>query len=93
MGNYRINLNLDKIEWLWILGPPGSVNLLSFALDGIELPKKELICNRGVLLELQLLLKEQVAFMARRVQLPVVHQLFQFLDHRFYAESFIPCVD
>ena len=65
MGNNRIRLNPGKMEWLWVNGCSISRPWSSLVLDGVALPQTDLGRNMGVLLDSQLLLKEQVAVMAR----------------------------
>ncbi|KAM6466454.1 uncharacterized protein PHA67_012250 [Liasis olivaceus] len=82
MGNNRLQLNPGKTEWLWVGGSSVSRSLPSLVLDGVALPQTDPVHNLGVLLDSRLLLKEQVAVMAKRAfaQLRVVHQLHPFLD-------------
>lgn len=53
-----------------------------FHCDGIVVPYSKLVCNLGVLMDSQLLLKEQMAAVTRRAfaQLHFVPQLLPFLD-------------
>lgn len=50
---------------------------------GLQVLQIELVCNLGVILDLQLLLQEQIVAVATRAfaHLHVVHKLWLFLDH------------
>lgn len=50
---------------------------------GLQVLQIELVCNLGVIIDLQLLLQEQIVAEATRAfgHLHVVHQLWMFLDH------------
>lgn len=74
-------MNLCKTEGLWAHGALRSRNLTSLVLDGVALLQTGLVHNLGILLALWLLLKQQIAVMARKnvTQLRVMLQLFSFL--------------
>lgn len=75
-GN-RLQPNLEKTGWYLPLTPtPGSEMFPLLVVDGVALPYSRL-CNLGVLLNLWLLFKEQVATVARMpvAQVHLVHQL------------------
>lgn len=63
MGSNELKLDPDKMEWHWPWGSLVYGDLLILALDRVALP--QIIHNLGVLLNSQLLLKEQLAVMAR----------------------------
>lgn len=60
--------------WLWVRGSLALGELPSLVIHGVTLPQTDLVHNLGVLLYLQLLVKQQVAIMARKAfaQLQVV---------------------
>lgn len=66
MRNNRLQHNLGKTEWLWVLGITGSRTMPSLVLDRIALPQTDLVHNLGVLLDFQILLEKKVVVMARR---------------------------
>lgn len=75
-GN-RLQPNLEKTRWYLPLTPtPGSEMFPLLVVDGVALPYSRL-CNLGVLLNLWLLFKDQVATVARMpvAQVHFVHQL------------------
>lgn len=59
MGNYRLQLNPGKTEWLWIWGPTSSKIMPFLVLDGVSLPQRDLVYNLEFLLDsLRLLLNK-----------------------------------
>lgn len=74
---------IQKAKWLWLQGTSGSRCLALVILDRISLPQTNPVQNLGVLLDLQVLLKGQVAVVVRRafVQLHAVCQLCPYLTH------------
>lgn len=68
MGHNRLLLNSKKTEGLWVFGPPGS------GWNGSAPDRTDM--QSGALLDSQVLIKEQLAAMARRAfpQFRDVHQ-------------------
>lgn len=64
MANSRLQMNLGKTQWFWILGPSGSSAIQILLLDGVALPQRDPMYNLKFLLNL--LFEEQVAVMAMR---------------------------
>lgn len=65
MRNKKLQLNPDKTEGLWLLGPTVSRTMPSLLLDGIALPHIDPVCSKlGV--DTGLTTSEQVAVMTRR---------------------------
>lgn len=83
MWSNRLQLNMNKIELLWIWVPVSSRTMPSVVLYGVVLPQVDRCATwGGVFLDSQFLLREQVSIIARRpfVQLYIEHQLCLFLD-------------
>lgn len=62
----RLQFNLGKIEWLWVLGTSGRRDLTSLILNEVALPQTDIVSNLGVHLDF--------------AQQHDVHQLHTFLD-------------
>lgn len=75
VGDNRLQLNPGKMDWIWVYGASGSRHLSFLVLDGMALPQTDLVHNLVFFLDSRLLLKKQVAIVARRcfTQLHVVH--------------------
>lgn len=80
MGHNRFQFNPNKNEWLFEYIGLGLSPSLDF--DGAALLQSRLVCNLGTFLDLHLLLKEQLAAVARSVfaKIHLVHQLYLFLN-------------
>lgn len=86
MGRSWLQLNQDgKMEWLWIFEPPDPDDISYLTLNGVVFPQVELVCNFGVLLDPQLLLKEPVASRGGGfTQICLMYQLYLCLDQEAF---------
>lgn len=75
-----------------MFGPLGSGILSSLVLNGVALPQADPVYHLRDFLDLQILLKEQVAIAAWRAfaVLCVIHKLCPFLDYELYSQLLMP---
>lgn len=77
-GVSRFQLNLAKIEWLWLFGPSGSGNLLFLMLDGVAL--LESVLNLGSFCAHSSYSKSSITVIWRAFAQFLLLNLRQFLD-------------